>query len=177
MLGHQDMHVQDHRLRNQTLRIDGPIVASPPFNVHDFCFGGTCASDQSLSLHATDYKQVGAFFWQTDGLFPYPNSRIEKSFFHVNDDGFKLYYSGAQISNVSVVWNWATTRTCSRSTIGRAIRGPLLLHTVSHTLRSSPVIQSVVLLSPTCHRRNVHKKCFWVKHEARTCRRSRSARI
>merc|ERR1712216_9527 len=70
-------------LKNQKFTLDSVTVAAPPFNVHDFCYGGTCGTLQGLRLEANDYKQVGAFFAQTDGLMPYSGS-ISNSFLHVN---------------------------------------------------------------------------------------------
>ena len=57
--------------------LNGVTVNSPPFNSMDW-YGNTAA----LSVLATDYKQVGGFFGQTDGLQMYPGSRFSSIFYH-----------------------------------------------------------------------------------------------
>ena len=37
----------------------------------------------------SDYKQVGAWFLQTDGPQMYPGSRVQYVFYHANDDVIK----------------------------------------------------------------------------------------
>eukprot|EP00933_Yihiella_yeosuensis_P008666 TRINITY_DN114250_c0_g1_i1.p1 TRINITY_DN114250_c0_g1~~TRINITY_DN114250_c0_g1_i1.p1 ORF type:complete len:254 (-),score=6.17 TRINITY_DN114250_c0_g1_i1:342-1025(-) len=55
------------------------------------------------SIYVSDYKQVGAFFFQTDGLQMYPGSIVRDVFYHVNDDALKIYSSDVTVSNV-IVW-------------------------------------------------------------------------
>jgi len=57
--------------------VDGPTVNSPPFNSMDW-YGDISA----FSVMCTDYKQVGAFFGQTDGMQAYPGSVYQDIFYH-----------------------------------------------------------------------------------------------
>ncbi|KAJ6151534.1 dextranase [Penicillium chermesinum] len=75
----------------------GPTVNAPPFNTMDFN-----GDVNSISSEITDYKQVGAYFFQTDGPQIYPNSVVRDVFWHVNDDALKIYYSGASVSRATI---------------------------------------------------------------------------
>ena len=90
---------------NQTFLLAGPTVNSPPFNSMDFR-GDT----SSISVTAWDYKQVGAFFGQTDGMENYPGSHIRDIFYHSNDDTIKTYYSNVLVERI-VVWKGTTAPT------------------------------------------------------------------
>lgn len=57
--------------------INGPTVNSPPFNSMDWYGDNTL-----LSVLCTDYKQVGGFFGQTDGMQMYPGSIFKDIFYH-----------------------------------------------------------------------------------------------
>lgn len=74
----------------------GPTITAPPFNTMDF------NGNSDISTDVADYKQVGAFFFQTDGPAVYPNSVVRDIFYHVNDDGIKLYYSGVSLSRATI---------------------------------------------------------------------------
>lgn len=50
-----------------------------------------------------DYQQVGAWYWQTDGLELYTGSTMRSTFFHANDDVLKLYHSNVSVKD-TVVW-------------------------------------------------------------------------
>ncbi|KAG9909554.1 Isopullulanase complexed with Isopanose, partial [Aureobasidium melanogenum] len=80
-----------------TWLVNGPTLNSPPFNSMDW-YGDMAA----LSVSCTDYKQVGGFFGQTDGMEAYPGSVYQDIFYHTNDDTIKVYYSDVSISNVLV---------------------------------------------------------------------------
>jgi hypothetical protein len=82
----------------QTWTVDGVTVNAPPFNSMDF-YGNT----NGLSVYASDYKQVGAFFGQTDGMQMYPGSHYHDIFYHAGDDVIKTYYSNVLAERV-VVW-------------------------------------------------------------------------
>ena len=69
----------------------GPTVANAPFNVHDFFGGGGGATEKKAAVHLADYKQVGSYFYQTDGPQLYPQSTMRDVFLHVNDDAIKAY--------------------------------------------------------------------------------------
>lgn len=81
----------------QTWLCRGPTLNAPPFNTMDFN-----GDVNSISSHITDYKQVGAYFYQTDGPEIYPNSIVQDVFWHVNDDAIKLYYSGATVTRATI---------------------------------------------------------------------------
>ena len=84
-----------------TWTLSGPTMNAPPFNSMDLY-----ADDlNTLSVQAWDYKQVGAFFGQTDGTEIYPGSHIHDNFYHVGDDGIKTYYSNVLVERVAV---WKT---------------------------------------------------------------------
>ena len=90
---------------NQTFSVVGPTVNSPPFNSMDF------EGDlNTLSVQAWDYKQVGAFFGQTDGMQNYPGSYVHDVFYHSNDDTIKTYYDNVLVERV-VVWKATTAPT------------------------------------------------------------------
>jgi hypothetical protein len=86
----------------QTFNLVGPTINAPPFNSMDW--------NGDLSLLTTtvrDYKQVGSFYEQTDGLEFYDGAQGQDIFYHVNDDTIKTYYSNVNIDGV-VVWKMAT---------------------------------------------------------------------
>jgi hypothetical protein len=60
-----------------TWTVNGPTINSPPFNSMDW-YGDTSA----FSVFCTDYKQVGGFFGQTDGMQAYPGSVFRDIFYH-----------------------------------------------------------------------------------------------
>ena len=91
--------------RQQTFILDGVTVNAPPFNSMDFT-----GDLNSLSVQAFDYKQVGAFFGQTDGLENYPGSSVHDVFYHSNDDTIKTYYSNVDIQRITV-WKGKTAPT------------------------------------------------------------------
>ncbi|KAJ6440564.1 hypothetical protein O9K51_06354 [Purpureocillium lavendulum] len=74
----------------------GPTITAPPFNTMDF------NGNSAITSEIVDYKQVGAYFFQTDGPAVYPNSVVHDIFYHVNDDGIKLYYSDVTISRATL---------------------------------------------------------------------------
>lgn len=61
-------------------------------------------------MQANDYKQVGAFFAQTDGMTLYPTSTISNIFYHSNDDTIKTYGSDISVSGITV-WKGTTAPT------------------------------------------------------------------
>lgn len=82
----------------QTFYLSGPTINAPPFNSMDW------DGDTSLmTTSAFDYKQVGSYYGQTDGLEIYPGSSVAHIFYHVNDDTIKTYYSNVYVNDV-VVW-------------------------------------------------------------------------
>lgn len=86
---------------HQTFVLSGVTINAPPFNSMDW--NGDL---QLVTTMASDYKQVGSFYSQTDGLEFYPGSQGQDIFYHVNDDTIKTYYSNVWIDDV-VVWKLA----------------------------------------------------------------------
>ena len=89
----------------QTFTLFGPTINEQPFNSMDFT-----GDLYSISVVANQYKQVGAWYSQTDGLEIYPGSHISNTFFHSNDDTIKTYYSNVVVENI-VVWKGTTAPT------------------------------------------------------------------
>jgi hypothetical protein len=81
----------------QTWHCHGPTITAPPFNTMDFN-----GSPAAITTRISDYKQVGAFYFQTDGPQLYPNSQVHDVFYHVNDDAIKTYYSGATVTRATI---------------------------------------------------------------------------
>lgn len=82
----------------QTWTVHGVTMNAPPFNSMDF-YGPV----DTMSIYASDYKQVGAFFGQTDGMEMYPGSHFHDIFYHAGDDVIKTYYSDILAERI-VVW-------------------------------------------------------------------------
>ncbi|KAL2131941.1 hypothetical protein VTI74DRAFT_4423 [Chaetomium olivicolor] len=80
----------------QTWYCQGPTINAPPFNTMDF------HGSSDITTRISDYKQVGAFFFQTDGPQMYPNSQVHDVFYHVNDDAIKTYYSGVTVTRATI---------------------------------------------------------------------------
>jgi len=90
----------DTTTNGQTWTVDGVTLNAPPFNSMDF-YGPL----NTFSVYASDYKQVGAFFGQTDGLEMYPGSHVRDIFYHAGDDVIKTYYSNVLAERITV---WKT---------------------------------------------------------------------
>lgn len=82
----------------QTFIHNGVTINTSPFNSMDF------TSDLiTISTLVSDYKQVGVFFGQTDGLEDYPGSSVRDVFYHSNDDTIKKKnYSNVNIERITV---------------------------------------------------------------------------
>ncbi|KAJ5289245.1 uncharacterized protein N7443_009498 [Penicillium atrosanguineum] len=87
--------------KSQEFILNGVTIAAPPYNSMDF-YGDLT----SIRLHAWDYKQVGAFFVQTDGLEMYPGSYVHDVFYHSGDDVIKTWCSDVTAERITV---WKTT--------------------------------------------------------------------
>ncbi|WP_083890758.1 glucodextranase DOMON-like domain-containing protein [Luteimicrobium xylanilyticum] len=89
----------------QTLDLQGVTIASPPYHsfvvyAHD---GDTEIPVTGFQMNVENYKQVGSWYWQTDGIELYDGGRMKDTFFHANDDVLKLYHSDVDIKN-TVIW-------------------------------------------------------------------------
>lgn len=104
----------------QTFILNGVTINAPPFNSMDFT--GNLAT---LSTQVSDYKQVGAFFGQTDGLENYPGSTVQDVFYHSNDDTIKTYYSDVTIQRITV-WKGTTAPTVQLGWASRTLENILV---------------------------------------------------
>lgn len=86
------------RERPQRLSVTGITIVNPPY--HSLVVFGDA---NSFVTTFADYKQVGGWYWQSDGLEVYGGGSIKNSFFHANDDVFKLYHSDTTVADC-VVW-------------------------------------------------------------------------
>lgn len=82
----------------QTLDLQGITVANPPY--HSFVVYG---NEDTFTMNVRNYQQVGAWYWQTDGIELYSGSTMRNTFFHSNDDVLKMYHSNVDVTN-TVVW-------------------------------------------------------------------------
>ncbi|KAM0815663.1 putative Isopullulanase [Seiridium cardinale] len=88
--------------QKQIFVLKGVTISAPPFNSMDW--EGTL---DLVTCSVSDYKQVGSFYGQTDGMELYPGSVMQDVFYHTNDDTIKMYYSNVVVRNV-VVWKLST---------------------------------------------------------------------
>lgn len=79
------------------MTIHGITLANAPY--HSFVIYG----ESTITADVSHGKQVGGWYWQTDGIEMYDNSTMSNMFFHLNDDVLKLYGSNTQVRNI-VVW-------------------------------------------------------------------------
>ncbi|MFW6691165.1 family 49 glycosyl hydrolase [Streptomyces sp. MAR4 CNX-425] len=84
--------------RQQYLDLQGVTINEPPY--HSFV---TYGNEQTFQMRVDNYKQVGAWYWQTDGIELYRGSTMKNTFFNANDDVLKMYHSDVTIDN-TVVW-------------------------------------------------------------------------
>jgi hypothetical protein len=84
--------------RQQHLDLQGVTINEPPY--HSFVVYG---DEQTFSMRVDNYKQVGSWYWQTDGIELYRGSTMKNTFFNANDDVLKIYHSDVSIDN-TVVW-------------------------------------------------------------------------
>lgn len=103
----------------QTWYCQGPTINAPPFNTMDF------HGSPDISTRISDYKQVGAFYFQTDGPQMYPNSQIHDVFYHVNDDALKTYYSNVTLAR-AIIWKGHNDPVIQMGWASRDVRGVTL---------------------------------------------------
>lgn len=84
--------------QQQSLTLHGFTIANPPY--HSFVVYGDL---RQFPARASQMKQVGAWYWQTDGPELYEGSSLQHAFVHTNDDALKLYASRTSVEDV-VVW-------------------------------------------------------------------------
>lgn len=84
--------------QQQHLDLQGVTVNEPPY--HSFVVYG---NEDRFSMSVENYKQVGSWYWQTDGIELYRGSQMKNTFFNANDDVLKMYHSDVTIDN-TVIW-------------------------------------------------------------------------
>ncbi|KAF9885304.1 hypothetical protein FE257_013021 [Aspergillus nanangensis] len=137
----------------------GPTISSPPFNTMDLKDGSVDRED--ISVDISDYKQVGAFFMQTDGPQMYTNGVVRDVFYHCNDDAIKTYHSGVTASRLTVwkVFNDPVVQMGwqPRDVKGVSIDGLYIVHTryrksetyvPSAIIGASPIYDGAPTLNP-----------------------------
>ena len=87
----------------QSWTMNGITTNAAPFNVMDFYDGSGNVPPNGFTVDVSDYKQVGSFYGQTDGLEVYTNGHLRDIFYHTGDDTIKTYYSGALVER-TIVW-------------------------------------------------------------------------
>ena len=92
--------------KNETLNIQGITLNNIPYN--SFVAYGNKGSENDLTMAVDNYKQVGSWYWQTDGVELFGRSdhlgTLTNSFIGSNDDSIKLYHSNTRVKNI-VVWH------------------------------------------------------------------------
>jgi hypothetical protein len=84
----------------QYLDVEGITISEPPY--HSFVIYGP-QNAYDMEMRVDNYKQVGSWYWQTDGMELYKGGRMNNTFFHSNDDVLKLYHSNVTVDN-TVIW-------------------------------------------------------------------------
>jgi hypothetical protein len=82
----------------QYLDLHGVTINEPPY--HSFVVYG---NEERFQMRVENYKQVGSWTWQTDGIELYRGSTMKDTFFNANDDVLKMYHSDVTIDN-TVIW-------------------------------------------------------------------------
>ncbi|MEU2431645.1 family 49 glycosyl hydrolase [Streptomyces sp. NPDC007861] len=88
----------------QHLDLQGVTINEPPY--HSFVVyneQNTGTDEHPFEMRVDNYKQVGSWYWQTDGIELYQGSTMKNTFFHANDDVLKMYHSDVTIDD-TVVW-------------------------------------------------------------------------
>jgi hypothetical protein len=92
------LRLQSSPTMQQYLDLQGVTFMEPPY--HSFVVYG---DENSFQMRVENFKMVGGWYWQTDGLELYSNGTMKNTFFHSNDDVLKVYHSNLAIDN-TVVW-------------------------------------------------------------------------
>lgn len=70
--------------QQQSLTLVGVTFVEPPY--HSFVVYGDADTFEML---VDNFKMIGAWYWQTDGIELYTNGKMRNSFIHSNDDVLK----------------------------------------------------------------------------------------
>lgn len=82
----------------QYMNLLGVTFMEPPY--HSFVVYN---NEDTFEMHVENFKMVGSWYWQTDGIEIYTDGVMKNTFFHSNDDVLKVYHSNLIINN-TVVW-------------------------------------------------------------------------
>ena len=89
----------------QKLDLQGVTINEPPY--HSFVVyaheGEKEVGVERFRMNVENYKQVGSWYWQTDGIELYQGGTMKNTFFNSNDDVLKMYHSDVTIDN-TVIW-------------------------------------------------------------------------
>lgn len=92
------LRLQSSAAMQQYLDLQGVTFVEPPY--HSFVVYG---DENTFQMRVDNLKQVGSWYWQTDGIELYTNGTMKNSFFHSNDDVLKVYHDNIAIDN-TVIW-------------------------------------------------------------------------
>jgi hypothetical protein len=81
----------------ELMTIHGITLANASY--HSFVVHG----EPTIVANVSHGKQLGGWYWQTDGIEMYDNGTMSDMFFHLNDDVLKLYGSNTMVNGI-VVW-------------------------------------------------------------------------
>ncbi|KAH6873851.1 glycoside hydrolase [Thelonectria olida] len=133
---------------NQKWHCLGPTLNAPPFNTVDLFPKNHTPheEDNKIQVAISDYKQVGAFYFQTDGPQIYAGT-IRDCFWHVNDDAIKLYHSNARVQRITV-WKCHNDPVIQmgwkpRGVSGTSVEGLKVIHT--RWFKSETVVPSSII--------------------------------
>lgn len=92
-------HVKLLQLGVANILIEDVVMANSPYWVLSFM------NDADGRSHGTfdNFKMIGAWTYNNDGLPVGTNSIVKNAFIHADDDSFKLYNNGGRVENC-VVW-------------------------------------------------------------------------
>ncbi|WP_165496215.1 glucodextranase DOMON-like domain-containing protein [Alloscardovia theropitheci] len=82
----------------QKLILQGVTLKEPAY--HSFVVYG---NEDSFEAKIRNYQQVGAWYWQSDGVELYKKFDMQHVFFHANDDVIKIYHPDAVVKD-AVIW-------------------------------------------------------------------------
>lgn len=125
---------------NQTLTIHGITINEPPFNSF-VVFGNS----DSYKTRVSHYKQVGSWYYQTDGVESYNGGFVKDSFFHSNDDVLKMYHSNTTAENI-VIW--------------KGENGPVIQFGWASRNMSNILVKDIDV---------IHNRMYWKDQKSNTC--------
>ena len=92
-------HVKLIQLAAERITVEDVVMANSPYWVLSFINDADRRSHGSFD----NFKMVGAWTYNNDGLPVGTNSTVTNAFIHANDDALKLYNNGGRVENC-VIW-------------------------------------------------------------------------